>query len=48
MSLEITNLCKSFGDKKVLHNLNMRLEDGGIYCLMGPSGMGDYVKIRLS
>mgnify|MGYP000776193135 CR=1 FL=1 len=36
MAVEIENLCKSFGDKKVLHNLNMRLEDGGIYCLMGP------------
>ena len=47
MSLEITNLCKSFGDKKVLHNLNMRLEDGGIYCLMGPSGMGKTTLLRI-
>ena len=47
MSVEIKNLCKSFGDKKVLHNLNMRLEDGGIYCLMGPSGMGKTTLLRI-
>lgn len=47
MALEITNLCKSFGDKKVLHNLNMHLEDGGIYCLMGPSGMGKTTLLRI-
>ena len=47
MALEITNLCKSFGDKKVLHNLNMRLDDNGIYCLMGPSGMGKTTLLRI-
>lgn len=47
MAVEIRNLCKSFGDKKVLHNLNMRLEDGGIYCLMGPSGMGKTTLLRI-
>lgn len=47
MAVEIENLCKSFGDKKVLHNLNMRLEDGGIYCLMGPSGMGKTTLLRI-
>lgn len=47
MAVEITNLCKSFGDKKVLHNLNMHLEDGGIYCLMGPSGMGKTTLLRI-
>ena len=47
MAVKITNLCKSFGDKKVLHNLNMQLEDGGIYCLMGPSGMGKTTLLRI-
>lgn len=47
MAVEITNLCKSFGEKKVLHNLNMRLEDGGIYCLMGSSGMGKTTLLRI-
>lgn len=47
MAVEIKNLCKSFGEKKVLQNLNMRLEDGGIYCLMGPSGMGKTTLLRI-
>ena len=47
MSVEIKNLCKAFGTKKVLHNLHMRLEDGGIYCLMGPSGMGKTTLLRI-
>lgn len=47
MSVEIRNLCKSFGSKKVLNNLNLTLEDGGIYCLMGPSGMGKTTLLRI-
>lgn len=47
MSVEIRNLCKSFGTKKVLNNLNLTLEDGGIYCLMGPSGMGKTTLLRI-
>lgn len=47
MSVEIRNLCKSFGSKKVLNNLNLKLEDGGIYCLMGPSGMGKTTLLRI-
>lgn len=47
MPVEIKNLCKSFGEKKVLDNLNMRLEDGGIYCLMGSSGMGKTTLLRI-
>lgn len=40
MSLQIKGLCKSFGEHRVLKGLEMTLEDGGIYCLMGASGMG--------
>lgn len=47
MPVEIKNLNKSFGNKKVLQNLNMRLKDGGIYCLMGPSGMGKTTLLRI-
>lgn len=35
MSVQIRNLCKTFGSKKVLNNFNITLENGGIYCLMG-------------
>lgn len=47
MSVQIRNLCKTFGSKKVLNNLNITLEDGGIYCLMGPSGMGKTTLLRI-
>lgn len=47
MSVYIKNLCKSFGQKKVLNNLNLTLEDGKIYCLMGPSGMGKTTLLRI-
>ena len=47
MSVHIQNLCKSFGGKKVLNNLNLTLEDGRIYCLMGPSGMGKTTLLRI-
>ena len=38
--IKISGLCKSFGKHEVLKNLNLTLEDNGVYCLMGPSGMG--------
>ena len=47
MSVQIRNLCKTFGSKKVLNNVNITLEDGGIYCLMGPSGMGKTTLLRI-
>lgn len=40
MSIQIKKLCKAFGEHKVLKGLDLTLEDGGIYCLMGASGMG--------
>ena len=47
MAVHIKNLCKSFGAKRVLNNLNLTLEDGKIYCLMGPSGMGKTTLLRI-
>ena len=47
MSVQIRNLCKTFGSKKVLNNLNITFEDGVIYCLMGPSGMGKTTLLRI-
>ena len=52
--LEVTNLKKiyttRFGGNKVqaLNNVNFSVEKGEICVLLGPSGSGDYVKIRLS
>lgn len=47
MPLHIENIKKSFGTKKVLTGISFTLEDNGIYCLMGPSGMGKTTLLRL-
>lgn len=39
-SLVLRNICKSYHEKEVLHHVNMELKQGGIYCLMAPSGTG--------
>lgn len=52
MFLEIRDIRKSFGsgDSKVdvLKGLDLDIEKGEFCVLLGPSGSGDYVKIRLS
>lgn len=40
MNVEIENLCKSFGDKKVLENLSLTFEDKKSTCIMASSGWG--------
>ena len=40
MDIVIKNLCKSYGENKVLENLDAVIEKGRISCLMGPSGEG--------
>ena len=47
MAIKITGLEKSFGENHVLRDLNVELKDGGIYCLMGPSGMGKTTLLRI-
>ncbi len=38
--LEIKNLYKSFGEKKVLENFSLKLEKSGLYVITGKSGAG--------
>ena len=40
MLLKLTNISKSFGEKKVLENLSLELGDGERLCILGPSGGG--------
>ncbi|WP_299758026.1 ABC transporter ATP-binding protein [uncultured Pontibacter sp.] len=40
MSIEITGLSKTFGKKQVLQELNLTVESGQIYCLLGKNGVG--------
>ena len=39
-SIELTNVSKSFGNKKVLNEFNLSIEPGKFYGITGPSGCG--------
>ena len=45
--ISIKNLNKSFDDKNVLVDINLELELGGSYCLMGSSGIGKTTLTRI-
>lgn len=40
MSVDINGLTKAFGKKQVLQNLNLTIETGQCYCLLGKNGVG--------
>lgn len=44
--IEINNLCKSFGDHKVLKNISTDINVGDVLCLVGPSGGGKSTFLR--
>ena len=44
--LEIKNLKKNFGDKKVLKGINLSIEKGEIVGIIGPSGCGKSTLLR--
>lgn len=39
-ALEISGLCKNYGDKKVLDNVSFAVEKGDIVGFLGPNGAG--------
>ena len=45
--IKITDLSKSFGDKKVLENLNCNIKTGSIYGLIGANGAGKSILLRI-
>ncbi len=44
--LKVENLCKSFGDIEVLHNINFEINRGDIVVIIGPSGSGKSTFLR--
>ena len=44
--LKAENLCKSYKDKEVLHNLDLTIEPGKIYGLIGRNGAGKTTLLR--
>ena len=45
--LKVENLEKSYHNHKVLSNLNMKIEEGAIYGLVGRNGAGKTTLIRI-
>lgn len=44
--IEIINLCKSFGPRRVFHNLNLTIETGETLVVIGRSGAGKSVLLK--
>lgn len=38
--IEVRGLCKAFGEKQVLQDVNLTLPERGVVCFFGPSGSG--------
>jgi NitT/TauT family transport system ATP-binding protein len=45
--LEITGLCKSFGDLEVLRNIGFQIQDHEFLAIVGPSGCGKTTLLRM-
>ena len=46
--LQLKNISKSYDGVSILKNINLEIEEGEIVSILGPSGSGGHVKIRLS
>ena len=46
-SIKFENICKSFGDTKVIEDLNLEIKDGEFTVLVGPSGCGKTTLLRM-
>lgn len=45
--LELRNICKDFGGKRVVDDLSLSVAPGQITCLLGPSGCGKSTTLRI-
>lgn len=47
MSISVTNITKSFGNQKVLHNISFELKKGEIVGFLGPNGAGKSTMMKI-
>jgi ABC-2 type transport system ATP-binding protein len=47
MSFYVRNLSKTYGEKKVLENLNFEIAEPGVYALLGTNGAGKTTSLRM-
>ena len=46
MKIDIENMDAGYGDKKILHDINLHLEGPGLTCIIGPNGVGKSTLIK--
>ena len=46
-TIELKNIEKSFGNNKVINNINIKINDGEFIVLVGPSGCGKSTLLRM-
>ena len=44
--IEVKDLSKSFGEKKILKNISVDIREGDVVCVIGPSGSGKSTFLR--
>jgi len=45
--IEVKNLCKSYGDKTILKDINVKFHKGDVVAIIGPSGCGKSTFLRM-
>lgn len=45
--ISITYLKKQFGDKVILNNINLTIQEGSVFGLIGPNGAGKSTLLKL-
>lgn len=45
--IETVDLCQRFGERDILKNINLRIEQGEIFAIIGPTGAGKTTLLRL-
>ena len=46
MRIDIENMDAGYGDKKILHGIELHLEGPGLTCIIGPNGVGKSTMIK--
>ncbi len=46
-NVQLTGVCKAYGDVKVLHDINLTIDDGEFVVFVGPSGCGKSTLLRV-
>ena len=47
-ALQLTGICKTFGEKRAVAGLNLLVEPGEFYALLGPNGAGKTTTLRMA